>query len=112
MGQALLKEVLNLKELHHFSGEGEYDHMVFIKGIEMIKENFELPDRLVTERFNTLFTQSTHRCYIKLRQAHGHQSWTGWITQIINRWAVRFVYETLDNSNNIKSTMTVLSRKI
>ncbi|MBW0534029.1 hypothetical protein O181_073744 [Austropuccinia psidii MF-1] len=25
---------------------------------------------------------------------------------------VRFVYETLDNSNNIKSTMTVLSRKI
>ncbi|MBW0551769.1 hypothetical protein O181_091484 [Austropuccinia psidii MF-1] len=25
---------------------------------------------------------------------------------------VRFVYETLDNSSNIKSTMTVLSRKI
>ncbi|MBW0541422.1 hypothetical protein O181_081137 [Austropuccinia psidii MF-1] len=25
--------------------------------------------------------------YIKLRQAHGHQSWNWWKTQIINKWA-------------------------
>ncbi|MBW0565719.1 hypothetical protein O181_105434 [Austropuccinia psidii MF-1] len=61
--------------------------MKFIRGIEMIKEDFELPDRLVTERFNTLFTREAHRWYIKLRQAHGHQSWTWWKTQIINKWA-------------------------
>ncbi|MBW0539868.1 hypothetical protein O181_079583 [Austropuccinia psidii MF-1] len=73
MGQALLKEVKKLKEWPHFSGEGEYDHMEFIRGIDMIKEDFELPDRLVTARFNTLFTRSAHRWYIKLRQAHGHQ---------------------------------------
>ncbi|MBW0566310.1 hypothetical protein O181_106025 [Austropuccinia psidii MF-1] len=48
MGQALLKEVPKLKEWPHFSGEGEYDHMEFIRGIDMIKEDFELPDRLVT----------------------------------------------------------------
>ncbi|MBW0585848.1 hypothetical protein O181_125563 [Austropuccinia psidii MF-1] len=64
MGQALLKEVPKLKEWPHFSGEGEYDHMEFIRGIEMIKEDFELPDRLVTARFNTLFTKSAHRWYI------------------------------------------------
>ncbi|MBW0555081.1 hypothetical protein O181_094796 [Austropuccinia psidii MF-1] len=87
MGQALLKEVPKLKELPHFSGEGEYDHMELIRGIEMIEGDSELPDRLVTERFNTLFTRSAHRWYIKLRQAHGHQSWTWWKTQIINRWA-------------------------
>ncbi|MBW0495202.1 hypothetical protein O181_034917 [Austropuccinia psidii MF-1] len=73
MGQALLKEVAKHKEWPYFSGEGEYDHMKFIRGIEMIKENFELPDRLVTARFNTLFTRSAPRWYIKLRQAHGHQ---------------------------------------
>ncbi|MBW0539325.1 hypothetical protein O181_079040 [Austropuccinia psidii MF-1] len=28
-----------------------------------------------------------HRWYIKLRQAHGHQSWTWWKPQIINKWA-------------------------
>ncbi|MBW0572001.1 hypothetical protein O181_111716 [Austropuccinia psidii MF-1] len=87
MGQELLKEVSKLKEWLHFSGEGEYDHMEFIRGIEMIKEDFELPDRFVTSRFNTLFTRSDHRWYIKLRQAHGHQSWTWWKTQIINKWA-------------------------
>ncbi|MBW0493888.1 hypothetical protein O181_033603 [Austropuccinia psidii MF-1] len=72
MGQALLKEAPKLKEWHQFSGEEEYDHIEFIGGIEMIKAEFELPDRLVTERFNTLFTKSAHRWYINLRQAHGH----------------------------------------
>ncbi|MBW0549390.1 hypothetical protein O181_089105 [Austropuccinia psidii MF-1] len=76
MGQALLKEVPKLKEWPHFCGEGEYDHMEFIRGIDMIKEYFELPERLVTARFNTLFTRSAHRWYLKIRQAHGHQSWT------------------------------------
>ncbi|MBW0505525.1 hypothetical protein O181_045240 [Austropuccinia psidii MF-1] len=87
IGQALLKEVPKLKEWPHFSGEGEYDHMEFIRGIDMIKEDFELPERLVTARFDTLFTRSAHRWYIKLRQAHGDQSWTWWKTQIINKWA-------------------------
>ncbi|MBW0531381.1 hypothetical protein O181_071096 [Austropuccinia psidii MF-1] len=87
MGQELLKEVPKLKELPPFSGEGEYDHMEFIRGIDMIKEDFELPYILVTARSNTLFTRSAHRCYIKLRQAHGHQSWTWWKAQIINKWA-------------------------
>ncbi|MBW0541729.1 hypothetical protein O181_081444 [Austropuccinia psidii MF-1] len=70
MGQALLKEVPKLKEWPHFSGEGEYDHIEFIRA---------------------------HRWYIKLRQAHGHQSWTWWKTQIINKWANyawRFKVET------------------
>ncbi|MBW0540685.1 hypothetical protein O181_080400 [Austropuccinia psidii MF-1] len=85
MGQAVLKEVPKLKAWPHFSGEGEYDHMEFIRGIDIIKENFELPDRLVTARFNTFFTRSAHRLYIKLSQAHGNQSWTWWKTQIINK---------------------------
>ncbi|MBW0590177.1 hypothetical protein O181_129892 [Austropuccinia psidii MF-1] len=80
MGQALLKEVPILKEWPHFSGEGEYDLMEFIRGVDIIKEDFELSDRLGTERFNTLLTRPAHRWYIKLRQAHGHQSWTWWKT--------------------------------
>ncbi|MBW0521874.1 hypothetical protein O181_061589 [Austropuccinia psidii MF-1] len=106
MGQTLLKEVPKLKEWPHFSGEGEYDHMEFIRGIDMIKEDFELPDRLVTARFNTLFTKSAHRWYIKLRQAHGHQSWTWWKTQIINKWANdawRFKVETAFESEKFNA---------
>ncbi|MBW0543218.1 hypothetical protein O181_082933 [Austropuccinia psidii MF-1] len=61
--------------------------MEFIRGIDMIKEDFESPEILVTAIFNTLFTRSAHRWYIKLRQEHGHQSWTWWKNQIINKWA-------------------------
>ncbi|MBW0501784.1 hypothetical protein O181_041499 [Austropuccinia psidii MF-1] len=61
--------------------------MEFIRSIEMIKEDFELPERLVTARFKTLFTRSDNKWYIKLRQAHGHQSLTWWKNQIINKWA-------------------------
>ncbi|MBW0486537.1 hypothetical protein O181_026252 [Austropuccinia psidii MF-1] len=39
-GQGLLKEVPKLKEWPHFSDEGKYDHMEFIRRIEMIKEDF------------------------------------------------------------------------
>ncbi|MBW0538715.1 hypothetical protein O181_078430 [Austropuccinia psidii MF-1] len=106
MGQALLKEVPIAKEWPHFSGEGEYDNMEFIRGIDMIKEDFELQERLVTARFNTLFTRSAHRLYIKLRQEHGHQIWTWWKTQIIKKWsnyAWRFKVETAFVSSKFNS---------
>ncbi|MBW0471065.1 hypothetical protein O181_010780 [Austropuccinia psidii MF-1] len=85
MGQAILKEVPKIKEWPHFSDEGEYDHMKLIRGIGMIKEDFQLLERLVTERFNTLFTKLAHRWYINVRKAHEHPSWTWWKTQNINK---------------------------
>ncbi|MBW0540895.1 hypothetical protein O181_080610 [Austropuccinia psidii MF-1] len=87
MGQALLKELPKLKECPYFSGEGESENMEFIRGIDMIKEDYDSPERLVKARFNTFFTKYAHEWYIKLRQADGHQSWAWWKTQIINKWA-------------------------
>ncbi|MBW0513370.1 hypothetical protein O181_053085 [Austropuccinia psidii MF-1] len=87
MGKALMKGGPKLKEWPYFSAKGEYENMEFIRGIEIIKEDFELSERLVTARFKTLFTRSANRWYISLRQAHGHQSWTCWKTQLINKWA-------------------------
>ncbi|MBW0514691.1 hypothetical protein O181_054406 [Austropuccinia psidii MF-1] len=80
--------------------------MEFIRGIDMITEDFELPDRFVRARFNTFFTRSAHRWYIKLRQAHGHQSWTWWKTQITNKrsndtW--RFEVETAFESAKLNA---------
>ncbi|MBW0551118.1 hypothetical protein O181_090833 [Austropuccinia psidii MF-1] len=96
-GQALLDEVPKTKVWPHFSGEEEYDHIEFIRGIDMIKEDFEFPYRLVAARLNTLYSILDHRWYIKLRQAHGNQSWTWWQTKIINKWSNdswRFEVET------------------
>ncbi|MBW0516425.1 hypothetical protein O181_056140 [Austropuccinia psidii MF-1] len=80
--------------------------MEFIGGIDMIKEDFELPDRLVRARFIILFARSAHRWYMELRQANGHQSWTWWKTQIINKWANeswRFTLETAFKSAKFDS---------
>ncbi|MBW0559447.1 hypothetical protein O181_099162 [Austropuccinia psidii MF-1] len=80
--------------------------MEFIRGVDMIQKDFKLPDRLVTEIFNTFFTRSAHRWYIKLRPAHGHQSWTWCKTQIINKWANdswRFKVETAFESAKLNA---------
>ncbi|MBW0473598.1 hypothetical protein O181_013313 [Austropuccinia psidii MF-1] len=61
MGQALLNKVPEVKEWPHFSGEGGYQHMEFIRGIEMIKEYCELPESMVTATSHNLFTRSAHR---------------------------------------------------
>ncbi|MBW0518279.1 hypothetical protein O181_057994, partial [Austropuccinia psidii MF-1] len=38
------KEIPRLKEWPTFSGKGEYNHMEFIKPIDMLKEDFNIPD--------------------------------------------------------------------
>ncbi|MBW0522260.1 hypothetical protein O181_061975 [Austropuccinia psidii MF-1] len=60
-----MREVLKLKYWPHFSGEGEYDHIELIRCIYMRKKYFELPESLVTARF---------------------ESWTWGKIQIINKW--------------------------
>ncbi|MBW0534276.1 hypothetical protein O181_073991 [Austropuccinia psidii MF-1] len=47
----------------------------------------DLTSMVKEKRFNTLFTRSAHRWYIKLRHTNSHQSWTWWKTQIIKKWA-------------------------
>ncbi|MBW0574731.1 hypothetical protein O181_114446 [Austropuccinia psidii MF-1] len=80
--------------------------MIFIRGIDIIKEDFELPERLVKAIINAFFTKSAHRWYIKLRQAHGHQSWTWGKNQIINKWtnsSWRFKVETAFESSKLNA---------
>ncbi|MBW0529036.1 hypothetical protein O181_068751 [Austropuccinia psidii MF-1] len=42
--QVLMKEAPQLKELPTFTGEDEYDHMPFIKTIDMLQEDYSIPD--------------------------------------------------------------------
>ncbi|MBW0560063.1 hypothetical protein O181_099778 [Austropuccinia psidii MF-1] len=46
--QVLMKEAPQLKEWPTFTGEGEYDHMSFIKTIDMLQEDYAIPDELIT----------------------------------------------------------------
>ncbi|MBW0543845.1 hypothetical protein O181_083560 [Austropuccinia psidii MF-1] len=46
--KVLMKEGTQLKEWPTFTGEGEYDHMSFIQTIDMLQQDYAIPDELIT----------------------------------------------------------------
>ncbi|MBW0488497.1 hypothetical protein O181_028212 [Austropuccinia psidii MF-1] len=51
----LMEEESKLKEWPTFTGEGEYDHISFLKTIHMLKEDCAIPDELITARLHSFF---------------------------------------------------------
>ncbi|MBW0520416.1 hypothetical protein O181_060131 [Austropuccinia psidii MF-1] len=74
--QISIKEVHQLKEWPTFTGEGEYDHMSFIKTIHMLQEDYAIPDELSTSRLHSLFEKSAKRWYYGIRQTDGKNTWS------------------------------------
>ncbi|MBW0589108.1 hypothetical protein O181_128823 [Austropuccinia psidii MF-1] len=85
--QVLMKEAPQLKEWPTFTGEGEYDHMSFIKTIDMLQEDYAIPDELITARLHSLFEKSAKRWYYGIRKADGKNTWSWWKQEIITKWA-------------------------
>ncbi|MBW0564909.1 hypothetical protein O181_104624 [Austropuccinia psidii MF-1] len=56
--QVLMKEAPQLKESPTFTGEGEFDHMSFIKTIDILQEDYAIPDELITAILHSLFEKS------------------------------------------------------
>ncbi|MBW0563431.1 hypothetical protein O181_103146 [Austropuccinia psidii MF-1] len=50
--QVLIKEAPQLKEWPKVTGKGEYDHMSFIKAIDMLKECYAIINELITSRLH------------------------------------------------------------
>ncbi|MBW0567556.1 hypothetical protein O181_107271 [Austropuccinia psidii MF-1] len=82
-----MKEAPQLKEWPTFTGEGEYDHMSFIKTIDMLQEDYAIPDELITARLHSLFEKSAKRWYYGIRQTNGKNTWSWWKQEIITKWA-------------------------
>ncbi|MBW0519438.1 hypothetical protein O181_059153 [Austropuccinia psidii MF-1] len=59
--QVLMKEAPHLKEWSTFTGKGEYDHMSFINTIDMLQEDYAIPDESITARLHSLFEKSAER---------------------------------------------------
>ncbi|MBW0555527.1 hypothetical protein O181_095242 [Austropuccinia psidii MF-1] len=77
------KDIPRLEEWPTFSGEGEYNHMEFIKTIDMLKEDFNIPDEYISSRSHSQFTKSQKKWYYKMRQDYGKNPWPWWKEQII-----------------------------
>ncbi|MBW0543177.1 hypothetical protein O181_082892 [Austropuccinia psidii MF-1] len=59
--QVLIEEAPQSKEWPTFTGEGEYDHVSFIRTIDMLKEDDAIPDELITSRLHLLFEKSAKK---------------------------------------------------
>ncbi|MBW0556117.1 hypothetical protein O181_095832 [Austropuccinia psidii MF-1] len=88
--QFLMKEAPQLKEWPTFIGEVEYDHMSFIKTIDMLQEDYAIPDELITARLHSLFEKSEKRWYYGIRQTNGKNTWSWWKKEIITKCANDF----------------------
>ncbi|MBW0546328.1 hypothetical protein O181_086043 [Austropuccinia psidii MF-1] len=92
------KDIPRLEEWPTFSGEGEYNHMEFMKTIDMFKEDFNIPDEYISARLHSLFTKSAKKWYYKMRQDHGKHSWPWWKEQIISKWEIDSWRFKMENS--------------
>ncbi|MBW0556535.1 hypothetical protein O181_096250 [Austropuccinia psidii MF-1] len=84
--QFSMKEAPQLKELPTFTEEGEYDHMSFIKTIEILQEVYAIPHKFITSRVHSLFEKSAKRWYYGIRKIKRKNTWSLWKQEIITKW--------------------------
>ncbi|MBW0504525.1 hypothetical protein O181_044240 [Austropuccinia psidii MF-1] len=84
--QHLMEGAPQLKECPTFTGEGEYDQMSFIKTIDMLQDNYAIPDELITARLHSLFEKSGKRWYYGIRQTNGKNTRSWWKHEKITKW--------------------------
>ncbi|MBW0472819.1 hypothetical protein O181_012534 [Austropuccinia psidii MF-1] len=81
------KDIPKLEEWPTFSGEGEYNHIEFIRAIDMLQEDFHIPDEIIVGKLHSLFTRTAKKWYYKIRQENGRHDLSWWKFEIITKWA-------------------------
>ncbi|MBW0553124.1 hypothetical protein O181_092839 [Austropuccinia psidii MF-1] len=92
------KDIPKLEEWPTFSGEGEYNHIEFIRIIDMLQDDFHIPDEIIVGKLHSLFTRNVKKWYYKMRQDHGKQDWSWWKSEMITKWAINSWRFKMDNS--------------
>ncbi|MBW0558735.1 hypothetical protein O181_098450 [Austropuccinia psidii MF-1] len=80
-------DIPKMEEWPTFSGEGEYNHIEFIRAINMVQEHFHIPDEIIVGKLHSLFTKTAKKWYYKMRLDHGKNDWPWWKYEIITKWA-------------------------
>ncbi|MBW0563018.1 hypothetical protein O181_102733 [Austropuccinia psidii MF-1] len=81
------KDIPKLEEWPTFFGEGEYNHIEFIRTIDMLQEDFNIPDEVIVGNLHCLFTRTAKKWYYKMRIDHGKHDWSWWKSELITKWA-------------------------
>ncbi|MBW0573321.1 hypothetical protein O181_113036 [Austropuccinia psidii MF-1] len=81
------RDIPKIEEWPTFSGEGEYNHIEFIRTIDMLQEDFNIPDEIIVGKLHCLFTRTAKKWYYKMRIDHGKHDWSWWKSEVITKWA-------------------------
>ncbi|MBW0566600.1 hypothetical protein O181_106315 [Austropuccinia psidii MF-1] len=82
-----VKDIPKLEEGPTFSGEGEYNHIELIRTIDMLQEDFNIPDEIIVGKLHCLFTRTGKKWYYKMRIDHGKHDWSWWKSELMTKWA-------------------------
>ncbi|MBW0524952.1 hypothetical protein O181_064667 [Austropuccinia psidii MF-1] len=100
------KNICKLEEWPTLSVEGEYNLIEFIRTIDMLQEDFHIPDEIIVGKLHYLFTRTAKKWYYKMRQDHGKHDWSCWKSEVITKLATnswRFKLENAFDSSILKS---------
>ncbi|MBW0538407.1 hypothetical protein O181_078122 [Austropuccinia psidii MF-1] len=65
IGENVISErnIPKLEEWPTLSDEGEHNHIVFIRKIDMFEEDFHIPDKMIVGKLHSLFTRAAKKWY-------------------------------------------------
>ncbi|MBW0555115.1 hypothetical protein O181_094830 [Austropuccinia psidii MF-1] len=92
------KDIPKLEEWPTFSGEGEYNHIELIRTIDMLQEDFHIPDEIIVNKLHSLFTRTANKWYYKMRIDNGKHDWSWWKSEMITKGANNSWRFKMDNA--------------
>ncbi|MBW0574852.1 hypothetical protein O181_114567 [Austropuccinia psidii MF-1] len=101
------KDIPKLEEWPTFSGEGEYNHIEFIRTVDMLQEDFHIPNEIIVGKLHSLFTRTAKKWYYEMRQDHGKHDWSWWKSEVITKWENNSWRFKMENAFEI----TILTQK-
>ncbi|MBW0534229.1 hypothetical protein O181_073944 [Austropuccinia psidii MF-1] len=60
------KDIPKIEEWPTFSGEGEYNHIEFIRTIDILQKDFHIPDEIIVGKLHSLFTRTAKKWNYKM----------------------------------------------
>ncbi|KAI7943621.1 hypothetical protein MJO28_011149 [Puccinia striiformis f. sp. tritici] len=69
-----------------FTGDGEYNHIDFIKTIDALQEDSQCEDGVIINKLRDIMTGVAKQWFDSVRNAVGHQSWAFWKSLIEQKY--------------------------
>ncbi|KAG0139085.1 hypothetical protein CROQUDRAFT_55231, partial [Cronartium quercuum f. sp. fusiforme G11] len=82
----LKKDFPSAKDWPKFSGEGEYNHHIFIDWVDQVMDDLMIPDKLITSKLGIVFTDTARDWYQEKRKEIGSCTWKEWKIHIEERF--------------------------